>query len=94
MPAIPAFADNTMEIATAADHAGYAVASMNIVGVHMRLHHAINYPEGPHDKDFDSAVENPCAMQGNGAISDAPAPATKAKLEDALDKAKGRSCVR
>lgn len=79
-----AFADTASEIATAADHAGYAAASLNIDGIHMHLHHAVNCLEGPKGKDFDAAVENPCAMDGNGAIPDATDAATRAKLQTAL----------
>jgi hypothetical protein len=79
-----AFADTASEIATAADHAGYAAASLNIDGIHMHLHHAVNCLEGPKGKDFDAAVENPCAKDGNGAIPDATDAATRAKLQAAL----------
>lgn len=69
------------EVAIATDHAGYAVAGMNIDAIHMHLHHAVNCLVGPQDKSFDSAVENPCAKEGNGAIPDATTPETKAKLQ-------------
>jgi len=79
-----ALADAASEIATAADHAGYAAASQNIDGIHMHLHHAVNCLEGPKGKDFDPAVENPCAKDGKGAIPDASDIATRTKLEAAL----------
>ena len=79
-----ALADSASEIATAADHAGYAAASLNIDGIHMHLHHAVNCLEGRSGKDFDAAVENPCAKDGNGAIADARDAAVKTKLESAL----------
>ena len=76
-----AFADAAAEISTAADHAGYAAAGLNIDAVHMHLHHAVNCLEGSKGKDFDSGNENPCAKEGNGAIPDAADAATKAKLQ-------------
>ena|ERR1035438_5948179 len=76
-----ALADAAGEIATAADHAGYAVASLNIDAVHMHLHHAVNCLEGSKGKDFDTGNENPCAKAGNGAIPDAADAATRAKLQ-------------
>lgn len=79
-----ALADTASEIATAADHAGYAAASQNIDGIHMHLHHAVNCLEGPKGKDFNRAVENPCAKDGKGAIPDASDAATRTKLEGAL----------
>lgn len=82
MPA--AIADTALEIAIAADHAGYAAASLNIDGIHMHLHHAVNCLEGPKGKDFDAAVENPCSKDGNGAIPDASDGSTRASLQRAL----------
>lgn len=76
-----ALADVTSEIATATDHAGYAVAGLNIDAVHMHLHHAVNCLEGSSGKNFDSGNENPCAKAGNGAIPDTADAATKAKLQ-------------
>jgi hypothetical protein len=81
---IAALAAAAGEIATAADHAGYAIASLNIAAVHMHLHHAVNCLEGPKGKDFDSGNENPCAKSGNGAIPDTSDLAIKAKLQAAV----------
>ena len=79
-----ALADSAGEIATAADHAGYGAASLNIDAIHMHLHHAVNCLEGPKGKDFDTGNENPCAKMGSGAIPDTADAAIKAKLQAVL----------
>lgn len=83
-----ALADATDEIAIAANHIGYAAASKNTEAVHMHLHHAVNCLEGSNGPDFDSAMENPCAKAGNGAIPDTADEATKAKLQAVVATAK------
>ena len=82
-----AFADAASEIATATDHAGYAVAGTNLAAVRMHLHHAINCLVGPQGKEFDSHNDNPCANAGNGAIPDTTNGATKAKLDSVVVRA-------
>lgn len=92
------------EISIATDHAGYALASQNLDGVRMHLHHVLNCLEGPKGKNFDRVVENPCSSAGNGAIPDATDAAVKAKLQSieatalsglaASDEAAARSAAR
>jgi hypothetical protein len=69
------------EISIATDHAGYALASRNLDGVHMHLHHVINCLEGPNGANFDRVVENPCSRAGKGAIVDAADPSVRSKLQ-------------
>jgi hypothetical protein len=61
-------ADVVKEIATAAQHAGFAAASTEIGMAHAHLHHAINCLVGPHGAGFDVKELNPCKGLGNGAI--------------------------
>ena len=92
------------EISIATDHAGYALASQNLNGVHMHLHHVLNCLEGPKGKDFDRIIENPCGTAGGGAIPDATDAATKVKLQsvettalsgvEASDEAAARGAAR
>lgn len=63
-------ADAGKEIATAAQHAGYAADSTAIGTVHVHLHHTINCLVGPQGDGFDAKEFNPCKDFGNGAIPD------------------------
>jgi len=82
-----AFADAKSEIATAAQHAGFAAAAPNLLQTHMHLHHALNCLVGPQDGDFDKANMNPCAQQGKGAFPDESDPEIKTKLQSAMSAA-------
>jgi len=84
---VPAVADESQEVATAAAHAGMAAGSPDIKTVHMHLHHVVNCLVGPTGDGFDKAAGNPCDGKGNGALMDNPGD-KKASLEDALAKAK------
>lgn len=81
-------ADAGEEIATAAQHAGYAANSQAIGMVHAHLHHAINCLVGPHGDGFDANELNPCEDLGNGAITDSTDAAEVRKLHAALELAK------
>ena len=72
------------EIATAAEHAGYAANAATIEDVHMHLHHAINCLVGAKGEGFDPRALDPCAQRGNGAIPDSKNMKTKKSLESAL----------
>jgi hypothetical protein len=86
--AVPAnAADVKGEIATAADHAGYAAAASDIAAVHMHLHHVVNCIVGPGGTEFDSKEINPCAGRGNGAMPDATDAATKKSLQAVVTEA-------
>jgi hypothetical protein len=63
-------ADAGKEIATAAQHAGYAADSTAIGKAHAHLRHTINCLVGPRGKGFDAKELNPCKEFGNGAIPD------------------------
>ncbi len=82
-------ADAAPQVATAAEHAGYAAASDNIEGVHMHLYHAVNCLVGPDGEGFDANQMNPCQDQGSGAIPDTTDDAKKQALESALATAQG-----
>ena len=84
---IAAYADAASEIATAAQHAGFAAAAPNLAQTHMHLHHVMNCLVGPHDGDFDKTNTNPCAQDGNGAFPDESDPAIKAKLQSVMSVA-------
>jgi hypothetical protein len=84
---ITAYADAKSEIATAAQHAGFAAAAANLAQTHMHLHHAMNCLVGPRDADFDKNNMNPCAQQGNGAFPDETNPDIKVKLQNAMSAA-------
>jgi len=84
MLAAAAQADVASEIATATDHAGFAVASQNIGGIRMHLRHAVNCLVGPGAKDFNTSEVNPCEKLGNGAIPDTTSTTVKGKLEAAV----------
>jgi hypothetical protein len=63
-------ADAGKEIATAAQHAGYAADSTAIGMAHAHLQHTINCLVGPQGNGFDPKQLNPCKDLGNGAIAD------------------------
>lgn len=63
-------ADPGKEIATAAQHAGYAADATALGMVHAHLHHTINCLVGPQGDGFDAKELNPCKEFGNGAIPD------------------------
>jgi len=84
---IAAYADAASEIATAAQHAGFAAAAPNLPQTHMHLHHALNCLVGPKDGDFDKTNMNPCAQEGNGAFPDERDAEIKAKLQSAMSAA-------
>ena len=82
-----AYADAASEIATAAQHAGFAATAPNLLQTRMHLHHAMNCLVGPKDGDFDKSNMNPCAQQGKGAFLDESNPEIKAKLQNAMSLA-------
>jgi hypothetical protein len=82
-----AYADAAAEITTAAQHAGLAAEAPNLSQARTHLHHAMNCLVGPKDADFDKAVTNPCAQQGQGAFPDESNPDIKAKLQNAMSAA-------
>jgi len=84
---IAAYADAASEIATAAQHAGFAAAAPNLPQTHMHLHHVMNCLVGPKDGDFDKTTMNPCAQMGNGAFPDESNVEIKAKLQNAMSAA-------
>ena len=63
-------ADAGKEIATAAQHAGYAAESTAIGMAHAHLQHTINCLVGPKGDGFDAKQLNPCKDFGDGAIPD------------------------
>ena len=71
-------ADAGKEIATAAQHAGYAADSTAIGMAHTHLQHTINCLVGPKGNGFDAKQLNPCKDFGDGAIADTE-DATKVK---------------
>ena len=87
-PASPARADAAQQVATAAQHAGYAAQSKDLKTVKSHLHHTVNCLVGPKARGFDSKELNPCKDQGNGAIPDTTDPAKKKGLQAALSKAR------
>lgn len=86
LAALPAFADATMEINTAAAHAGMAAAADTPKTLHFHIQHTLNCLEGKTGPDFNAGPGNPCDEQGNGAIPDSKMDARK-PLEDAVAKA-------
>jgi hypothetical protein len=76
-----AYADAAAEIATAAQHAGFAAAAPNLAQSQTHLHHVVNCIEGAKGADYDPKNMNPCAKSGDGAIPDEADAATKAKLQ-------------
>ncbi len=80
-----ALADGKSEIATAADHAGYAAGANTIDAVHAHLHHTVNCLGG---EGFDATQMNPCAGAGKGAIADAASASVKQTLEKASASAR------
>jgi hypothetical protein len=79
-----AYADAASEIATAAQHAGFAAAAPDLPQTHTHLRHVMNCLVGPKDGDFDKTTLNPCAQMGNGAFPDESNPEIKAKLQSAM----------
>jgi hypothetical protein len=63
-------ADADKQIATAAQHAGYAADSKAIGMARAHLQHTINCLVGPQGSGFDAKELNPCKDFGNGAIPD------------------------
>jgi hypothetical protein len=63
-------ADAGKEIATAAQHAGYAAEATAIGMAHAHLQHTINCLVGPKGDGFDAKQLNPCKDFGDGAIPD------------------------
>ena len=82
-----AAADAMEEVATAAEHAGYAADSDQIEGVQTHLHHVVNCLVGPEGEGFDPDELNPCGELGNGAIPDTADAEKKQVLEEALAEA-------
>jgi hypothetical protein len=80
-------ADPAPEVATAAQHAGFAAQAASIEQAHMHLHHTVNCLVGPKGQGFDPNEANPCQKLGDGAIPDTADATTKAKLTAALAKA-------
>jgi hypothetical protein len=80
-------ADLGQEVATAAQHAGYAADAVIITTVHTHLHHTVNCLVGPGGPGFDAKEANPCQGKGNGALPDETDAAKKAMLQQALIKA-------
>lgn len=77
-----ALADNlSVEITTAAEHAGFSAASPTLDQAHTHLHHTLNCLVGPGGNGFDTKALNPCKGNGNGAIPDATDAKVKAALE-------------
>ena len=87
-PVSPARADAGQEVATAAEHAGYAAQSKDLKTAQAHLHHTINCLVGPKGKGFDSKELNPCKDLGNGAIPDTTDAGKKKGLQSALGKAR------
>ena len=85
--ALPAFADVTQEINTAAAHAGMAAAADTPKTPHFHIQHTLNCLEGKSGADFNAGPGNPCDDQGNGAIPDS-SPAAQKSLKEAVVKAK------
>ena len=79
--------DLGQEVATAAQHAGYAADAVIITTVHSHLHHTVNCLVGPGGQGFDANEANPCQGKGNGALPDSTDAAKKAMLQQALAKA-------
>jgi hypothetical protein len=84
--ALPALADSSMEIGTAAAHAGMAAGADNFKTLHFHIQHVINCLEGKSGADFNAGPGNPCDDMGAGAIPDS-APAARKPLEEAVMKA-------
>ena len=77
-------ADAGKEIATAAQHAGYAADATAIGMAHAHLQHTINCLVGPEGDGFDAKQLNPCKDFGNGAITDTDEAAKVKSLRAAL----------
>ncbi len=81
-------ADAHSEIVNAGVHAGLAVGSADIAGVHTHLHHALNCLVGPGGNGFAANEMNPCAQAGSGAIPDTADATKKSALEAAAAEAR------
>jgi hypothetical protein len=79
--------DPAKEVATAAQHAGFAAKATDMKMTQMHLHHVVNCLVGPKGKGFDTTNANPCKDQGNGAIPDTKDSKQKKALQTALAKA-------
>jgi len=77
-------ADAGKEVATAAEHAGFAAQANVLVAVHAHLHHTVNCLVGPKGAGFDAAQLDPCKGMGAGAIPDTSDAAKKKLLNEAL----------
>jgi hypothetical protein len=77
-------ADAARQIATAAQHAGYAADATAIGTAHAHLQHTINCLVGPQGDGFDAKQLNPCKEYGNGAIPDTDDPMKLKSLRAAL----------
>ena len=87
LAAMPALADSSQEIGTAAAHAGMAAGADSFKTVHFHMQHTLNCLEGKTGADFNAGPGNPCDDMGNGAIQDS-APTVRPQLMDAVAKAK------
>lgn len=85
---LPVLADANSEIVTAGTHADLAGQAVDLDGVHMHLHHALNCLVGPNGNGFDAKQINPCEHSGSGAIPDTTDSAKRTVLEDAAQKAR------
>lgn len=85
---LPVLADAGSEIVTAGTHADLAGQAVDLDGVHMHLHHALNCLVGPNGDGFDPKQINPCEHSGAGAIPDTTDTAKRTVLEDAAQKAR------
>jgi len=65
-----ASANTAQEIATAAEHAGYAAKANDIQHVKLHLHHVMNCLVGPHGTGFYAPAGDPCKGMGNGIEND------------------------
>jgi len=87
LAAMPALADSSQEIGTAAAHAGMAAGADSFKTVHFHMQHTLNCLEGKTGADFNAGPGNPCDDMGNGAIPDST-PAEQKSLKEAVVKAK------
>jgi hypothetical protein len=79
--------DPAIEISIAQAHAFAAAEAGELDEVHTELRQVVNCLVGPGDKQFDPTTLNPCAKAGRGAIPDTPEPASKRRLQDAVEMA-------
>jgi hypothetical protein len=84
-----ALADNlSVEITTAATHAGFSAAASDLATAHTHLHHTLNCLVGPGGKGFDTNALNPCKGNGNGAIPDSTDPNVTTALKGLANEAR------